>query len=116
LGIVILLCSFIILRTINPSLINERIVASGTIDASAPGVYLEGTQTPSLDNPSGLYYVSASQIPFIENTTLEVQLWRNIPAELKNIYYYCPEGDEEENLLVWKYSATDFGSDGPTGE
>ncbi len=91
LGIVLLMTSFIILRTINPELVN--IVS--TTEPPHKGVYLISTAG------GGFRYIQAPKsVPYASGIPLLP------PVQL---YYFCPPGTTGRNLLVWKYGVPNFG-------
>ncbi|OGZ63728.1 MAG: hypothetical protein A3A98_00345 [Candidatus Staskawiczbacteria bacterium RIFCSPLOWO2_01_FULL_40_39] len=94
LGIILLMASFIILRTINAELVNERTIAP---DLKAGAVYY--TVSSGLNEDGELYI----QAPEAESNTA------NIPQPYDTIYYYC-EGNPANyrNLLVWVYNDFNF--------
>lgn len=99
LGIILLMFSFILLNTINPSIVNPRT----TVLPIQPGVYLwgyNGGSAPGVINdqhPDGRVYQGA---PYLVSDT------NTIPAPFTNLYYNCtPPG---KNLWVWVYDAKNY--------
>lgn len=88
LGIVLLMTSFIILRTINPEFINP----STANPSLSQGVYLR------YPTSSGFKYIQAPEAT--SNT--------NIYPSGTELYHYCANGSGR-NLLVWEYSLTGWG-------
>jgi hypothetical protein len=89
LGLVLLLSSFLILRTINHALVSPSLTSLGEV----PGVfYTNGTD-----------YKSS---PISESNTA------NIPAGYSTIIYKCAVGAYSPNLYIWKFPRINFkGSD-----
>jgi len=107
LGIVILMCSFIILRTINPDLITPK-TGGGILDSTVYGVYLRWSTTPSIDHPDGYLYNTA---PVAMPNTAQAEI--QIGAQL---YYYCPPTTTNpKTLLVWLYDGSDYQDGGNSG-
>ncbi|MEK7562195.1 MAG: hypothetical protein AAB509_00745 [Patescibacteria group bacterium] len=85
LGLVLLLSSFLILRTINPVLVTPSLTSLGEV----PGVfYTNGTD----DKPA----------PISESNTA------NIPQGYSTIIYKCAVGAYSPNLYIWKFPKTNF--------
>lgn len=95
LGIVILMTSFILLRTLNPSLLDRAIVAS----PPASGVYL--VWPAAADDESayfGYTWYKIGQSAFDTS-------WLNPSIKL---LYYCPAITNGPTVLLWKYDGKNF--------
>lgn len=103
LGIILLMFSFIILRTINPELINPRT----TVLPLTPGPYLMGEANCGDDvdcqsqYPDGYMYLDAP---------VSVSDTDKLPSGYTNLFYYCQAtpANPGKTLLVWVFNRTDF--------
>ena len=100
LGIVLLMTSFIILRTINPQLIKEEIITP-LKGGSVWYAHQYGINDPNYNpNTDGWIYLQA---PEAETDT------QRIPPEYDWLYYWCSDpADYSTKLLVWKYYGKNF--------
>lgn len=96
LGIILLVSSVLILRTVNPALITPRTGFAGL----QPGVYLRYQVSVDENHPDGFQYKEA---PDSLNDT------STLPSGTQ-LYYYCTTPGRD--LLVWKYTKKDFFPDG----
>lgn len=118
LGIVILMTSFILLRTINPSLANLR---PGAMPIQ-PGVYLVGPNLPGGPCP-GQYVNDDNGCIDDSHPDGYIYMAMAIPEAIpdlsqreydgyRKVFYYCPPATNGPTLLVWLYSRPDYEIDG----
>lgn len=94
LGIILLMSSFIIIRTINPEFINPRTTFAGL----QPGVYLRNPHTKDDNHPDSFAYRGA--LDSLADTSKE-------PSGTE-LYYYCGATTNKPDLLVWTYNQPGF--------
>ena len=98
LGIVLLMTSFILLRTINPSFIVPSIIPLST----QPGLYIRVPVTVDEQHPDGFEYYLAPTSVTDATTYLSAISGYLSGAEL---YYDC---EDDRTILLWAYNQTDF--------
>ena len=109
LGIALLMASFIILRTINPALVNQELSILSVEDIE-PGLYYVSTPTGANTTPQFLRISVGTQARDTDDVTI-------VPAPFTKLFYYCtnPSATEQgQRLLVWKYNQTNFRVDRAT--